>query len=104
MITISEIATPMTLLQSHGSLLQLQEARVTGFFIPKNNSDLLYWHDQCECQSIVKGDIFKLVLNILTHCLVAKSLVWLQTVQIEVYSKFPNSQIFYPEHKKQVNS
>ena len=40
MIMISENATPMTLMQGNGSSVQLQEARTSGFFIPKNNSDL----------------------------------------------------------------
>ena len=40
MTTISKNAAPMTLLQGDGSLVQLQEARLPGFFIPKNNSDL----------------------------------------------------------------
>ena len=59
MITISKNATPMTLLQGNGSSVQLQEARVPGFFILKNNSDLWHQHNQCECQSIAKRDIFK---------------------------------------------
>ena len=37
------------------------------FFIPKDNSDLQNQHDQCECWSIAKRDIFELVLNIFTH-------------------------------------
>ena len=35
MIMISENGTPMTVLQGNGSSVQLQEARVPGFFIPK---------------------------------------------------------------------
>ena len=35
---------------------------------------------------LLKEMILKLVLNILTHCLVVKSLIWLQTLQIKVYS------------------
>ena len=67
MIMISENAAPMTFLQGNGSSVQLWEARVPGCFIPKNSSGLQHQHNQCECQSIAKRDIFELVLNILTH-------------------------------------
>ena len=35
MITVSENATPMTLIQGNGASVQLREGRVPGFFIPK---------------------------------------------------------------------
>ena len=89
----SENATPMTLIKGNGYSVQLQEARVPGFFIPKNNSDLQHHHDQCECCSITKRDTFKLELNILIPCL---------AVNVpKAYSKFQNSQEFYPEHNEQ---
>ena len=47
MSTISENATPMTLMPGNGSSVQLQEARVRGFFIPKNKSDPQDQHNQC---------------------------------------------------------
>ena len=64
--------------------MQLGEARVPGVSFSKNNSDLQYQHDQCECWSITKRGIFKLVLNILTHRLAVN-------IHIEAYSKFLNS-------------
>ena len=67
MIMINENAAPMMLLQDNGSLVQLQEARVPGFFTPKDNSDQQHQHNQSECQSIAKRDISELVLNILTR-------------------------------------
>ena len=49
--------------------MQLREAEVPGISF-LNSSDLQHQHDQCKCQSITNRDIFKLVLNILTHHLV----------------------------------
>ena len=99
MIMISKNTTPMTLLQGNGSSAQLQEARVQGFLIPKLNNDLQHQHNQCECQSIAKGDIVKLVLNILTQCL---------AVNIHMEDKsIPNFKIhkkFLFREQKQVNS
>ena len=63
-IMISEKATPITTME--WSLVQLQEERVSGFSF-LNNSDLQHQHDQCEGQRITKRDVFKLILNILTH-------------------------------------
>ena len=40
MITISENATPMTIIEGNRSSVQLREVRASGFVIPKNNSDL----------------------------------------------------------------
>ena len=54
MIMISENATPITLLQGNGSLVQLCKSKNTMIFIPKNNSDLQHQHDHCKCQSIAK--------------------------------------------------
>ena len=68
MITISENAAPMTTV-GNGSSVQLQEARVLGFSF-LNTSDLQHQYDHCKGQSITKRDIFKLILSILTHCLV----------------------------------
>ena len=59
----------MILIQGNGSSVQLQEARVPGFFIPKNNSDPQHQQNQFKCQSITKRDILRLEINILTHCL-----------------------------------
>ena len=68
MITISENATPMTLLPN-GSLVQLQEARVPLFFIPKTivicNTRLISANVRVLQEK--KETFFKLVLNILTH-------------------------------------
>ena len=68
MIMISENATLVTLLamdpQCNCKKQEYQD------FYSINYGDLQHQDDQCKCQSINKGDIFKLVLNILTHHLV----------------------------------
>ena len=50
MLTINESATPMTLLQCDGSLVQLWEARVPGFSFLKQ-CDLQHQHNHCKCES-----------------------------------------------------
>ena len=47
---------------------------------------------------LLKGDIFKLVLNILTYHLIIKTPQWL--LKIEAYSKFPIFTKNYLEHSK----
>ena len=75
--------------------MQLQEARVPRYFIPKSNSDLQHQHNQCKCQSITKGDVLELELNILTHHLAVN-------ISLELILNFQNSQNkFYPEHDEQ---
>ena len=65
MITISENATPKTILvMDPWCNCEKQEYQDFPFH---NSSDLQHQHNQCECQSITKRDIFKLVLNILNH-------------------------------------
>ena len=48
------------------STVQMWEARVSGYSF-LNISDLQHQHDECEGQSITERDIFKLMLNIITH-------------------------------------
>ena len=76
-IMISENAAPMTLLQYNGSLAQLQEARVPGSSFPITVVICDASTISANVKSITKRDVLELVLNILTHCLVIKSLVWL---------------------------
>ena len=69
--------------------MQLQEARASGFFNPKKNSDLQHQHDQCECWSVTKRDIFKLELNILT-----------QHLAVNIHME----DMFIPNHKNFIQS
>ena len=77
-------------------MVQLWETRVSGFFIPKNNSDLWHQHSQCKCQSITKEDVLELELNILTQHLAVN-------ISLKLIPNFQNSQEFYPEHNGQWN-
>ena len=63
--------------------MQLQEARVSGFLF-LNNSALQHQHNQCEGQSITRRDVFKLILNILTHLFGSKH-------SLKVFSNSQNS-------------
>ena len=94
LITISENAAPMTLIQGNGSSVQLQETRVPGFFIPKNNSDLQHQHNEWKCQSITTRDDLELELNFLTHCLAVN-------ISLKFILNFHKITKFYPEHDDQ---
>ena len=62
-ITNSENAVPKTtLVMDPWCNCEKQEYQDISF---PNNSDLWHQHNQCECWSITKRDIFKLVINIL---------------------------------------
>ena len=63
--------------------MQLLETRVPGISLHKDN-DLQHQHDQCECWSIVKEGISKLVLKHLPT-------IWHYTYKAEAYSKFPQN-------------
>ena len=88
MIMMSENAAPIITME--WSLVQLQEASVSGLSF-LHNSDLWHQQDQCKCWIIAKGDVFELLLNILTHHLAEHNLKIPQNSQ--------NSHWFYPEHK-----
>ena len=57
-------------------------------------------HNQYKCQSITKRDDLKLELNILTYCLVVKSLFGYMHSKLKF---IPNFQIhdIYPEYNEQ---
>ena len=92
MITISENAAPLTLLRWWilGAIVRSKSTRI---FIPKT---LVICDTSMICVNVrvfLKEMILKLVLNILTHYLIVKSLVWFQTLQSKVYSKFLNYKV-----------
>ena len=97
MIMISENATPFTLLR-WWILSAIVRSKSNRIFIPKTivicNTIMI----SVNVRVLLKEMILKLVLSVLTHRLVVKSLNWLLILQIKVYSEFPNYKI-YPEHK-----
>ena len=92
MIMISENATPLILLRLW-ILSAIVRNKTTRIFIPKTTVICDTSTISVNVRVLLKEVILKMVLNILTCCLVVKSLVWLQTLQIKVYPKFLNYKI-----------
>ena len=94
MFTISENAAPMATMEMDPQC-NCEQQEYQDFY-SLTLSDLQHQHDQCKGWSIARRDIFKLILNILTHPFGNKYFL----KSISNSQNVVNSLKSFPEHNK----